>query len=96
MNRGWIDRSARRLPTHEEITSKPKGKRQKEIKSPQGDRSGEEESSEGEGSVIAIPDPQNGLASDSDFDDVADNFEASYNFRFEEPYVIAKPILSAY
>ncbi|THH23243.1 hypothetical protein EUX98_g7935 [Antrodiella citrinella] len=73
LNRGWIDNTSRRLPTYKEITSSKskKGKGKQEDAEDSDDRSdGEEEVSAGE---------------DAEFEDVADVFETSYNFRFEEP-----------
>lgn len=34
---------------------------------------------------IQVADSGTELVADDDFDDLAENFEASYNFRFEEP-----------
>ncbi|KAI1786629.1 Krr1-domain-containing protein [Ganoderma leucocontextum] len=72
LNRGWIDKSARRLPTYKEITGKGKGKAESDLEdnkpNDEADENGEE-----------------GLMDDDEFEDVADAFESSYNFRFEEP-----------
>lgn len=82
LNRGWIDHSARRLPTYKEITSKSKkgkGKAKEEFSDAQSDdESGS--GSEGEGGA-----DQMGELNEDEFDEVADRFESSYNFRFEEP-----------
>ncbi|PIL32876.1 hypothetical protein GSI_04994 [Ganoderma sinense ZZ0214-1] len=74
LNRGWIDKAARRLPTYKEITGKGKGK----VGSDSEDDEFNDEADGGGG--------EEGLLVDEDeFDDVADAFESSYNFRFEEP-----------
>ena len=77
LNRGWIDKSARRLPTYKEITGKGKGK---------ADSDSEADSSDAEagakGEVDGLPNED-----EDEFDDIADAFESSYNFRFEEPCV---------
>ncbi|KAH9961622.1 KRI1-like family-domain-containing protein [Russula compacta] len=62
LHRGWIDRSARRIPTYKEITvgaTLPEDKDHAETPS--------------------------GVEDDDEFDEVAERFESSYNFRFEEP-----------
>ncbi len=76
LNRGWIDKSARRLPTYKEITGKGKGKAGSDSDV---DDSNDEADEKGE---------ERGFVDEDEFDDVADAFESSYNFRFEEAYVI--------
>lgn len=84
MNRGWIDRSAKRIPTYHEVTSSKikKGKKSKDIDDPGyveiigGSNNGSDV-----GSGSDRPDDLD----DDEFDEIADNFESSYNFRFEEP-----------
>ncbi|KZV61949.1 Krr1-domain-containing protein [Peniophora sp. CONT] len=73
LNRGWIDRNSKRLPTFEEIApARPTLKARKEKEE------GEEDVTPATGA--------NAIEEDEDeFDDVVDRFEASYNFRFEEP-----------
>ncbi|KAF8841697.1 hypothetical protein BDN67DRAFT_966770 [Paxillus ammoniavirescens] len=87
LNRGWMDHSSRRVPTYNEITNSPsKSSKRKTTKSqpnPNPDGSGEEsegaeQGGEGGGQVGTLSDEEA-------FDDLADAFETSYNFRFEEP-----------
>ncbi|KAF9268494.1 Krr1-domain-containing protein [Marasmius fiardii PR-910] len=78
MNRGWIDRSSKRVPTYKEITSsasKGKGKAE-EVEEE------EAEDHEGEDNMLPTADPD---LDNDDFDEIVDRFESSYNFRFEEP-----------
>jgi protein KRI1 len=72
LNRGWIDRTANRIPTYHEVTStKDKAKPSAE--------SGDDGSGDPPGNVIG-----NDL-DEYDFEEIVDRFESSYNFRFEEP-----------
>ena len=78
LNRGWIDRSAQRVPTYKEITH-TKGKRKSKKDSSDHVHSNSEQSES---------DAQKEVNNDEEedtFDDLADTFESSYNFRFEEP-----------
>lgn len=79
MNRGWIDRSARRLPTYKEITSSRNGKGRVTEDSDEEEDGGsiDERSEDGHAEHPSLD--------EDEFDDVADHFESSYNFRFEEP-----------
>lgn len=86
LNRGWIDRSAKRLPTYAEVTgvgsrkkSKPNGPKEEENMA-EGPSGGFSESEVGDGTGDGVD-----IGGEDEFDDVADAFESSYNFRFEEP-----------
>lgn len=85
LNRGWIDRSAKRLPTYTEVTSVQNRKKKSKAKDPEdkgditADDSGSSSESEVDGGTNNVVEDEN------EFDDVADVFESSYNFRFEEP-----------
>ena len=70
LHRGWIDRSARRIPTYKEATS---------VKDP------DPPATSSEANVGAGADGEQLLEDDEVFDEVAERFESSYNFRFEEP-----------
>ncbi|KAF8141166.1 KRI1-like family C-terminal-domain-containing protein [Boletus edulis] len=78
-NRGWIDRSNRRVPTYNEIIeSSSKHSKRKSA------------TSQADSDVDQNPDDERGaqdatLSNEESFDDLADAFETSYNFRFEEP-----------
>lgn len=70
LNRGWIDRAAKRVPTYQEITNvdataPPDATLNKAVP----DEIRQEES----------------LLEDDGFEEFVDRFESSYNFRFEEP-----------
>ncbi|KAI0067594.1 hypothetical protein BV25DRAFT_1818972 [Artomyces pyxidatus] len=71
LNRGWIDRSSRRVPTYDEVTSKVPGE-------PAARQEDEPATAKVEGHAKDLLD-------DDEFDEVAERFESSYNFRFEEP-----------
>ena len=86
MNRGWIDKSSKRVPTYNEITSSKKSKGKARAQEEE-EESMEAHQSDMEENVFPTNDP--GVDSD-DFDEIADRFESSYNFRFEEPYVVLK------
>jgi len=54
-----------------------------------------EESNEGAGDAAGKPGPIGDIiqSDDEDFEEIAERFESSYNFRFEEPYVPNTSIL---
>ncbi|KAA1476501.1 hypothetical protein DENSPDRAFT_933091 [Dentipellis sp. KUC8613] len=72
LNRGWIDRSSKRVPTFDEITGGTVGQKSKK----------DEDAAEAEDEDEAGDEE---LLDEDEFDDVVDRFESSYNFRFEEP-----------
>lgn len=69
LNRGWIDKSSRHIPTYKEVTSSIKSRSKAKAKSP----------------TAPASESDSGLDSDASFESLNDHFEASYNFRFEEP-----------
>ncbi|KAJ6494674.1 KRI1-like family C-terminal-domain-containing protein, partial [Mycena vitilis] len=69
LNRGWIDRSSKRVPTYREVTSQSKKGKGKALPTGSGSEGDAGEDSDDEEEV---------------FDDIVDRFESSYNFRFEE------------
>ncbi|EGO00761.1 hypothetical protein SERLA73DRAFT_159447 [Serpula lacrymans var. lacrymans S7.3] len=73
LNRGWIDRASRRVPTYGEIVGSQKSK----------SKTGETEHSSDD--IDQAPEGDNVEELDDDFDEIAERFESSYNFRFEEP-----------
>ncbi|GJE97316.1 Kri1 domain-containing protein [Phanerochaete sordida] len=84
LGRGWIDRDAKRLPTYKEITESKgkKGRGKARADSPMDEDDGEEE--QRQSGSVADDEGADGVDED-EFDEVADRFESSYNFRFEEP-----------
>ena len=72
LNRGWVDRSARRLPTYKELTAQASSSKEP---GPSATHTGAET-----GAGV-----NNDLLEEDEFDEVAEHFESSYNFRFEEP-----------
>ncbi|KAF8627768.1 hypothetical protein AX17_006133 [Amanita inopinata Kibby_2008] len=74
VNRGWIDKSNERIPTYKEVTSSKKSKsKHKTAASSDSDATSHNNADEP------------ALDSDTSFESLNDHFEASYNFRFEEP-----------
>lgn len=84
LNRGWIDKSAKRLPTYKEIV-KPKSTKGKAKNFAA--ESGSEASDEEQGNVADGNQRvhEHDIEDDNEFEEIADAFETSYNFRFEEP-----------
>ncbi|KAL1759954.1 KRI1-like family C-terminal-domain-containing protein [Schizophyllum commune] len=80
LNRGWMDRESKRIPTYKEVTSskKDKGKQRADPDSSDSDS----DASGGEEDPKPTADPD---IDESDFEEIVDRFESSYNFRFEEP-----------
>ncbi|KAI6115988.1 KRI1-like family C-terminal-domain-containing protein [Pisolithus sp. B1] len=68
-NRGWIDRTNRRIPTYAEIVESSKPSK----------------STLGVESETRDEEHEPTLSDEESFDDLVDAFESSYNFRFEEP-----------
>uniref|UniRef100_A0A0W0FBD4 Kri1-like C-terminal domain-containing protein n=1 Tax=Moniliophthora roreri TaxID=221103 RepID=A0A0W0FBD4_MONRR len=83
MNRGWIDRSVKRVPTYKEITSTTDKGKAKEVGEEEEEDEGPD-SDKGEGGDQQILTNESDM-DDDDFDEIVDRFESSYNFRFEEP-----------
>lgn len=73
LHRGWIDRSARRIPTYKDITV---GASSSKDPGPSVTPSGADVGADANGGL---------LEDDEEFDEVAEHFESSYNFRYEEP-----------
>lgn len=85
LNRGWIDRSTKRLPTYKEVTGSSKSKGKGRARADMDDSADEEGQNHVSGSEAGSGQD---LEEDVEFEEVADLFESSYNFRFEEPYVV--------
>ncbi|KAN0081344.1 KRI1-like family C-terminal domain containing protein [Tylopilus felleus] len=79
-NRGWIDRSNQRVPTYNEIVepSSKQSKRKSARSQADSDVDQNPDNVEREAHGATISD-------EDSFDNLADAFETSYNFRFEEP-----------
>ena len=91
LNRGWIDRSAKRFPTYTEVTSVRNRKKGPSKAAGSEDEEGAATDSSGSSSESEVGGDAGVAVEDQDeFDDVADVFESSYNFRFEEPYVVCR------
>ncbi|KAF5383395.1 hypothetical protein D9757_006159 [Collybiopsis confluens] len=80
LNRGWIDRTAHRVPTYKEVIStKQKGKNRLQEED---EDTEESDSLEEDDKRPPTNDPE---VDEDDFEEIVDRFESSYNFRFEEP-----------
>ncbi|KAG9004120.1 hypothetical protein FRB94_012403 [Tulasnella sp. JGI-2019a] len=77
LNRGWIDRSERRLPTYDEVTTRKSKKRKLD--------DDDAEPKFGDANVDDDDSPNELDDVDSEFEDLEEDFEATYNFRYEEP-----------
>jgi len=84
LNRGWIDKSARRLPTYKEIV-KPKSTKEKAKDYLVGSESEAPDEEQGDTSDGKQRAHDHIIEDDDEFEDIVDAFESSYNFRFEEP-----------
>ncbi|TFK74652.1 Krr1-domain-containing protein [Pluteus cervinus] len=81
LNRGWIDKASKHVPTYREVTTastsdKKKAKGKATLK--EGDLDVQTE----ENGELPTADPD---IDEDDFEEIVDRFETSYNFRFEEP-----------
>ena len=86
MNRGWVDKSQRHIPTYGEVTGEEKGKtKAKKTKVQKGREGGAEEERGDETDHDGDGESSPNEFDDEEFDEVAETFEQSYNFRFEEP-----------
>ncbi|KAI0317422.1 KRI1-like family C-terminal-domain-containing protein [Amylostereum chailletii] len=85
LNRGWIDRSAKRLPTFEEITAGAGTSRSKKTKKGETIKKEDEEEDDDDKKDGSSDNGNEENLDEDEFDEVAERFESSYNFRFEEP-----------
>ncbi|KAJ3726986.1 KRI1-like family C-terminal-domain-containing protein [Lentinula raphanica] len=83
LNRGWIDHSARRVPTYKEIVSS-KSKLKKKAADEEEESSDEDMDPSTSKGEDMLPTADADIDED-DFEEIVDRFESSYNFRFEEP-----------
>ena len=85
LNRGWLDKAAKHVPTHEEVLDK--GKKEEVVAGPSG--------------ANALPaykplDRTIDDSEDEEFEDKAEEYETKYNFRFEDQSVVACHHISVY
>ncbi|KAI0262233.1 KRI1-like family C-terminal-domain-containing protein [Gloeopeniophorella convolvens] len=78
LNRGWIDRSARRVPTYNEVTAHASSSKSRATQ-PDTTVPG------ADSDAGADADADGSLGDENEFDEIVERFESSYNFRFEEP-----------
>ncbi|KIM31167.1 hypothetical protein M408DRAFT_65240 [Serendipita vermifera MAFF 305830] len=82
LNRGWVDKTAHRHPTYAEITT-TKPPRKSSDDAPVKAKPVEDDDMLG---TEEVPEEDlDEIEEEDNFDDLADRFESSYNFRFEEP-----------
>ncbi|KAG6331753.1 hypothetical protein ID866_7334 [Astraeus odoratus] len=80
-NRGWVDHSKQRIPTYNEIVDSSGSSKVGKTTLHNGDGDSDVEAGDERGQAGHGPT----LSDEETFDDLADAFETSYNFRFEEP-----------
>ncbi|KAF9243196.1 KRI1-like family C-terminal-domain-containing protein [Melanogaster broomeanus] len=82
-NRGWVDRSSHRVPTYNEIVDSSSKSSKRKLTMSRSDPG-----PDGEGAELLDSGEREILSDEDSFDDLADAFETSYNFRFEEPNAV--------
>jgi protein KRI1 len=82
LNRGWVDKDSKKLPTYKDIVGPSKVKKKsKHTKDAETEASSASEDGE------EVQEADDAEFDEDDFDEINEQFETSYNFRFEEPYV---------
>jgi hypothetical protein len=82
LNRGWVDKDSKKLPTYKDIVGPSKAKKKsKHTKDAEAEASSASEDGE------EVQEADDAEFDEDDFDEINEQFETSYNFRFEEPYV---------
>jgi hypothetical protein len=85
LNRGWVDKDSKKVPTYKDIVGPSKSKKKpKTIKDVEAEASS---ASEVEADEEEEQGADHARFDEDDFDEINEQFETSYNFRFEEPYV---------